>query len=257
MSHIAITVALGLLVAWLSLFLHELGHVAAGMAVGFRFELLTLGMLRVERGLDGRVRLGWNRDLHLAGGAGGTMPTDTERLSSRSAVQVAGGPLASLLLAIAAHLVLLAWPGAPWTARVTLGWLRLLSAVIGLGTLLPIANGPFVNDGLRFLRLLGRGPIAEREAGLLMWFAQAAMGIPARQRDATSLERVVAVRDGSLFECQGWLWLCERERELGRLDEAAEALERARPLAAKAPAELRESCVREAAAIAAARSRPK
>jgi hypothetical protein len=129
----------------------------------------------------------------------------------------------------------------------------LISAAVGAGTLLPIANGPFVNDGLRFLRLLGRGPLAEREAGLLTWVAQEGMGVPVRERAAASLERMLAVRDGSMFECQGWLWACECARELGRLDEAAEALERARPLAAKTPAELCESCEREAAAIAAAR----
>jgi hypothetical protein len=59
-----------------------------------------------------------------------------------------------------------------------------------------------------------------------------------------------------MFECQGWLWACARARELGRLDEAADALDRARPLAARAPAELRDSCDREAAAIAAARGAP-
>jgi hypothetical protein len=252
-TRTAISTALGLFAAWFCLFVHELGHLVAGMAVGFRFQLFTLGPLRIDRGPDGRLRIGWNRDLHLAGGAQAATPTDTGRLCPRLAVAVMSGPLAGLLLALAAHLMLLAWPGAPWAVRATLGWVRLISAALAVGTLLPIANGPFVNDGLRFLRLLGRGPLAEREAGLLTWVAQEGMGVPARERDAAALERVLAVRDGSMFECQGWLWACERARELGRLDEAAAALERARPLAAKAPAELRESCEREAAAIAAAR----
>jgi len=252
----AISLGLGLLAAWLCLFLHELGHVVAGLAVGFRFHLLALGMLRIDRGSDDRVRLRWNRDLRLAGGVGGAAPIDKARLGPRFAIQVLGGPLASLLVALAAHLTLLSWPGAPWVARVSLEWVRLLSALIGLETLLPIRNGAFVNDGLRFLRLIGRGPIAEREAGLLVWYAEAAMGIPARERDLAGLTRVLAVRDGSIFECQGWLWACERARELGRLDEAADALDRARPLATRAPAELRESCEREAVAIAAARSTP-
>lgn len=253
MPHGAIIVGLGLLAAWLCLFLHELGHVVAGIAVGFRFQLLALGILRIDRGSDGRVRIGWNRDLRLAGGVGGAAPIDKERLRPRFAIQVMGGPLASLLVALAAHLALLAWPGAPWIARVMLQWVRLLSAMLGVETLLPIKHGPFVNDGLRFLRLIGRGPMAEREAGLLEWYAEAAMGIPARERDLASLTRVLAVRDGSMFECQGWLWACERARELGRLDEATDALDRARPLAARAPAELRDSCEREAVAISAAR----
>lgn len=256
MPHSVINMGLGVLAAWLCLFLHELGHVVAGIAVGFRFQLLALGMLRIDRGADDRVRIGWNRDPRLAGGVGGAVPIDTERLRPRFAVQVVGGPLASLLVALAAHLALLTWPGAPWIPRVTLEWVRLLSAMVGVGTLLPIKNGAFVNDGLRFLRLIGRGPMAEREAGLLVWCAEEAMGIPARERDLASLTRVLAVRDGSMFECQGWLWACARARELGRLDEAADALDRARPLAARAPAELRDSCDREAAAIAAARGAP-
>ena len=55
-TRTVISTALGLFAAWLCLFVHELGHLVAGMAVGFRFQLLTLGPLRIERGSDGRLR---------------------------------------------------------------------------------------------------------------------------------------------------------------------------------------------------------
>ncbi len=250
MSHAA-TIALGLVAAWASLAFHEAGHVLAGLAAGFRFELFVLGPLSLRRSADGRVRPGINREWLLFGGAGGTAPTSTAGLRPRFVAVVAGGPAANLLMALVAHGLLAAGVGSPAAVRVMLGWLRLLSAAVAVGTLLPLPMGPLVSDGLRLWRLLGGGPRAAREVGLLTWTAQATAGIRPADRDETALTAVLAVHDGSMFECQGWLWACERARDLGRLAEAGAALARARELAVKAPAELQAACEREAAYLAA------
>ncbi len=91
-----------MLAAWIALAVHECGHLAAGLLAGWRFDLLVIGPLRLARESGGRVRLGWNRDPAMFGGAGGATPTRTTGLRNAMAMFVAGGPLASLLVAPAA-----------------------------------------------------------------------------------------------------------------------------------------------------------
>jgi hypothetical protein len=169
------------------------------------------------------------------------------------AVQVAGGPLASLLLALAAHLALAGSHVAHGAPAIFCGWLRLISGGIGVINLVPMANGPFVTDGLRLLRVLGRGPHGAREIALLTLCALETRGVPPRDWDAAMVERGLAVRDGSMYECQFALWACQRARDGGQLDAAGLALERALALAPRAPLELREACQQEAAALEIAR----
>jgi hypothetical protein len=57
--------------------------------------------MRLERAGTG-WRLGLNRSVALGGGLAGSAPRDSERLRERTAVMVAGGPLASLALGLAA-----------------------------------------------------------------------------------------------------------------------------------------------------------
>jgi hypothetical protein len=248
-----IRILLGLLAAWIAVVVHECGHLVAGLSAGWRFSLLVIGPLRLGRGPDGLVRVGWNRDIAMIGGAGGATPTHTTHLREAMAVNAAGGPLASLLLALAAHLELVGPYVAHGALAIFCGWLRLISGGIGVINLVPMANGPFVTDGLRLLRVLGHGPHGAREIALLTLSALEERGVPPRDWDAALIERGLAVRDGSMFECQFELWACQRARDGGRLDEAGVALERALALAPRTPLELREACQREAAALEVAR----
>lgn len=254
LSPLLLRMLLGVLAAWIAVVVHECGHLVAGLSVGWRFDLLVIGPLRLGRESDGRVRLGWSRDPAMFGGAGGTTPMSTTGLRQAMAVFVAGGPLASLLLALAAHLALIELPATHGAPAILLGWLRLISGGIGVVNLAPMANGPFVTDGLRLLRVLGHGPQGAREMALLALSALEARGVPPRDWDAALIERGLAVRDGSSFECQFELWACQRARDGGRLDSAGEALGRARALAPRAPLALREACEREGDALEAARS---
>jgi hypothetical protein len=252
-STYLVRILLGLLAAWIAVVVHECGHLVAGLSAGWRFDLLVIGPLRLGRGPDGRVRLDWNRDIAMIGGAGGATPTRTTRLREAMAINAAGGPLASLLLALAAHLALVGPYAAHGALAIFCGWLRLISGGIGVINLVPMANGPFVTDGLRLLRVLGRGPHGAREIALLTLCALEARGVPPRDWDAALVESGLAVRDGSMFECQFELWACQRARDSGRLDAAGLALERALALAPRAPLELREACQREEAALEVAR----
>ena len=91
--------AIGLAGLYCVLVVHECGHLLAGWLVGFRFQLFTLGPLRVQRDESGRIRPGLNRDLAMYGGAALALPTDGRDLRWRYAWFAAGGPLMSFALA--------------------------------------------------------------------------------------------------------------------------------------------------------------
>lgn len=152
-------VGLWMLVVWV----HECGHAVAGWLNGMRCHLLVIGPFSLRREGD-RLRPHWNRSALLAGGAVLMLPADDHDLKRRAAWMVAGGPLASLALAVAGCGVYEVMGHAPvW--RVC-GFIGLLSAGIFLATAIPSHWG-LPSDGSRLLTLWRGGPKAEKWCALL------------------------------------------------------------------------------------------
>lgn len=246
------TALLGLATAVGVIAVHELAHLCTGLAVGFRFSVFAIGPLLVRRTPQGRIRVGWNRVPSLFGGAAGTIPVRADGLRWRFAAVVAAGPCANAVLAAAAALALASSIALTPLVRTELSWVRLLSAAIFVATVVPLPNGSFVSDGLRFVRLFERGPRGDRELSLLALAAAELAGARPRDWDAAALARGLAVRDASMFECQMRLYAYMHELDSGRADAAWESLERALVLSARAPVFVREPCLVEAAYFAAA-----
>jgi hypothetical protein len=169
---------------------HELGHVVAGTISRFRFVLLVVGPLRVVRELDG-LHVGLNRDIALVGGIAMSVPRDGTNIYQRLALLYAGGPLASLLLALA--IVGLMSLDAQWSksARVVVAVIGAASAGIGLITLIPMAVGAFKSDGYQLRRLLTRGPGADHTRDMMLLIGQAFSGVRARDYDSRLVARVL------------------------------------------------------------------
>jgi hypothetical protein len=153
----------------LGLALHEAGHVAAGLTGGFEFRLFVAGPLRVER-QDGRLRASFNRIAMLWGGIAGCVPKSYGAdLAGKMMLFVAGGPLFSLLGAVClipGHSFLHSHTNASFLL-VTFG---MISAALGMMTLLPLSMGGFTSDGMRLAMLLRNRPEGQR------WTAMAALG---------------------------------------------------------------------------------
>ncbi len=158
-----------LVLAWMTILWHELGHVAGGWLSGFRLLLLAAGPLKIERSYN-RLRLRFNRQPALWGGLAATAPLNGAAKSGDSMLRalllvVAGGPSFSLIGAL-----LLA--PAYWMAgshndlAILLGIAGALSLVIALATLLPASSGGYKSDGARLLQLFRGGPPAERWASM-------------------------------------------------------------------------------------------
>lgn len=243
----AATVILGVTAAFAALASHELGHLTAGLLVGFDFSLFIIGPLLIDRAPSGSLRLGWNGTLAFAGGMAATFPKDSHRLRARFGAVVAGGPIASLLLAIAAAATLIVVPPSYPLVRIEISWLRLLSALVFVGTSIPIPNGAFVSDGLRFLRITHGGPHGDRELALITLVCSQFTGVRPRDWDKKLIRRALTLRDSSMFECQMQLYSFFHAIDSGELAEAADSIENALALVPKVPDSLKADCLLEAA----------
>ncbi|WP_412069564.1 hypothetical protein [Rubrivirga sp. IMCC43871] len=213
---------------------HELGHVVGGRLARWRFVLFVAGPLRVERKGD-RLRWGLNTSLALAGGLALSVPTDVRDLGWGTAVMVAGGPVASLLLG-AAGLAL----GGAWAI------VGLTSFGIAAVTLFPGRTGGFLTDGARLLRLAKGGLVADREAAVLAVFAQSIAGVRPRDWDP-DLIAGFDLADGDLTEDAARALEAARAFDMGDADTARDALVRRIALWPTVPASMRGGLATDAA----------
>jgi len=228
--HPAVLVPASLVAIYLALVLHEAGHVLGGLSQRFRFLFLAAGPLWLERGERG-LALRWNRIPATWGGVAACVPEDDRDLVRRMAVLAAGGPLASLALALAA------WAGAALVpahsaAAVVLSVTALCSGLIFLATAQPFgAGGGFMSDGGRLRALLGGGPRAAREAAALALTAASTAGVRPRDWSEAAVRDLSAHQDGSAMDMGGamlgYAWHLDR----GDHPAAAAELARARALA--------------------------
>jgi Peptidase family M50 len=206
-SQKLVLLAVGLLAILLVLLVHELGHLLGGHLVGFRAFLLIIGPFRFERSAAGwSMRL--NTSLALSGGLAGSAPTDTRDLRRRTAIMVAAGPLASILLALIAGFGAYSFAltstiaTAPFLNALTfftLITIAVMSAGIALVTLIPGRTSGFLTDGARLLRLLRGGPVAARDSALQAIGGSSLSGIRPRDWDPSLLHDACALEDGSAF----------------------------------------------------------
>ena len=235
----------------LAVVVHELAHLLAGLALGFRFSSIQVGpfSLRIEHGmLKARFRLEM-----AAMGYSGMHINRLRRLRRRLLLYIAAGPSANLLSAAAAVLVInnnnaLPKPSNPWLAPV-----MLFAAVsLWLGVLSLIPSGSFlVTDGAR-IRMLFRS----RDRGR-RWLSICAVGnlsnngMRAKNWKRTWLRSAASLRDASVDAFTGnWIsYISAHDRKEAHL--AATHLERCLELAQILPLSTRDVIAQEAAVFVA------
>lgn len=221
---------------------HEAGHVIAGKLVGFRFTFFIVGPFKLHSTESG-IRFGLNRSLMLAGGLGGAAPTDSRNLTRRAMAYVAGGPVASLLLAATALGLLFVVPA---SIGIVLSIIAVFSFLIGIVTLIPTRmSGGLVSDGARLKMLTQGGPEAR-------WCAIAAIngasmaGKRPRDWDEEMIQSSLSHPDGSLDDAGASSTAYYHALDTGRTDEAEALLGRALS-AEEAPEMVRSQVLFEAA----------
>lgn len=189
---------------------HEFGHIVGGWLTGGRFLIWVVGPFMIRRSPAG-LKAGWNRSVNLAGGMAACLPLEPGAVTPRRmAVMVLGGPLASLVLFVAALWLsagLADVPGfvplgrtlAQQAAVVT----AFLSLLIFLVTAYPGEAGGFKTDGRRVFDLLRGDRRSDQEAAVMILTTAGMAGLRPADYDPALVARAVALGDGSLFDLYG------------------------------------------------------
>ena len=244
----------GPVVLWTLIACHEVGHALAGLAAGFRVEVMAAGFLLARRDPDSGVfSVGFSTRVQHFFGLTVAVPTDPVNIRKRALAYVAGGPVASLAAGMLALAVF-------WPVPVDSGWLaatRALgllfgagSVLMGLITLVPSRSSYLPSDGARILDLIGCGPASEREAALL-WLSALEMQEPAPESWPRELMAVAAgPADNSRSHVVGLLFAYRHQMARGLSAEARDTLVRALAMADLLDPDTRMRLAGEAAFIA-------
>lgn len=173
-----------LIMAFLMLGLHELGHLITGLAQGFRFALFVFGPLGVKREEE-KVKWYLNTNLGHYGGIAATTPINNDPANAQKFARILiAGPLTSLLggiILVSLSTVL----GAPWNTIVFSG--GLVSLMLFLATTIPSKTGAFFTDRKRYQRLTRPGKAQQVELATLRIMGQYAQDESYQNVDPTDI----------------------------------------------------------------------
>ena len=198
--------------------IHELGHLLGGLSQGMRFLLLIFGPFQWNATKEG-VRFRWVTNLGLMGGVAATLPVRMDNLRQQLIPMIAGGPLASLGLAMLAAVLSFSATGrlAGYAAVVAL-----LSLAIFLVTAIPFRAGGFMSDGMQWLEVRRGGPSVIERADLIAVMATSLGGVRPRDWDAALMARLEAMNSAEplrLLAC--WMMLLQRAMDCGDSSQTA------------------------------------
>lgn len=174
---------------------HEAGHAWAGVRMNFDFRTHVVGPFLWDKQPDG-WKFKWNKNINTSGGLVICIPVGTDNLAKRFSFYAAGGPLASLLLALVAYglaqvpaLFDAAWPAFTYIMMM----IAILSAGIFLVTALPMHAGGFSSDGARVLRFVRGGDTARFEVLMLKMVSSSMAGVRPGQLNQAELNEAHAL----------------------------------------------------------------
>lgn len=224
---------------------HEFGHVVGGWSRGMRLLMFIAGpfaLARTPRGL--RPRFVFN--LGTLGGLASMLPGDARPLREQMGPLIIGGPLASLLLALAAAALAAGLDGRP---ALYAGMTAVLSTGIFLVTATPLRAGGYESDGLQWLGLRRDPARIERRARLVSLVGQSVAGTRPRELEAGTLAATLAETGGgdAPYDVAAWLFAASHALDHGREDEAAAWFDRVAARIAEYPDGFRQALAVELA----------
>jgi hypothetical protein len=181
---------LGCLVAfYISILVHELGHLVVGTLLGFEFHGIGVGVFFLDKAARGfRFRVVPRR---LVGGGYTSMSSrSTDNLVRRSIWLTVGGPVASMLLLVVTILL-------PWHFLV--GWLFIVNLLLVISDWIPYVVRGQPNDAKRLLILARKGPASDRLAAIIYLVALNSRGIEPRDCPREILDKITTAADDTTF----------------------------------------------------------
>ena len=187
------------LVIFIVILVHELGHLIAGNAVGFRFLMLSVGPFKVQK-IGDSIRPGINKHLNRGGGLTLMIPECLEPENSKMFWFIAAGPLANFILgALALAFVFLYWGGSVTPAMNYVLYLLFttgfVSILLGILSIIPSESDAFESDGRQLLDLLKGGDKAIAKQQLTILSVSIMNGTRPRDIDKGLLDSLLSKRD--------------------------------------------------------------
>jgi hypothetical protein len=201
---------------YLAVLVHELGHLVAALALGFRWREFAVGAIIIRREA-GRVRWHFVASRLVAGGQVQGVPRSSDGVRGQFLIVLAAGPIATALLFV----VLLFLPRSPWTTA-----LGLCNVLCALTSWLPYYTGGYVIDAKAMLLLRDGGPEGDGLAAVLFLAAADGQGVAPRDWDAGKLAQLEAAADAPLAATAAVLMLAYT-LDVGEPDAIVAATERA------------------------------
>ncbi len=178
--------------------IHEGGHALVGVWMKFDFRMYVVGPFMWSKEQTG-WQFKWNKNVNTAGGLVICMPSGTENLNKRFSMYAAGGPMASLVLAVFSYGVFLllsfiALDGIVFSLLRNFFMITgLLSIAIFVVTAIPMHMGGFYSDGARILRLNRGGDKARFDVLTLSIITSSASGTRPNLLTISELEEALAL----------------------------------------------------------------
>lgn len=182
---------------YLAIAVHEAGHGLAARVLGFHLDFLVVGPLQLLN-RNHSLQLQINRSLMVAGGLTSVLPTRLQGIRWQLISMIAGGPLASLGLAVAG----MALAGFPLltASHVSLSLVLVFSGIslmMGVVNALPLQVGYFQTDGARIWMLLRDQIQGKRTCAIFALGGLSRIGRRPREWDTDWIEQAMALPDGS------------------------------------------------------------
>jgi len=207
-------------VAWAVTFatvaIHEGGHALAGLAAGFRFHMMRVSFVQIQR----PFRLGRYRGPGSWSGGLVSMSPGGKLSRLRGAIFVLGGPLANFATAAVALALPTTGP-----ARLLCCFFAIVSIAVPLSDLVPYRSSVGESDGRRLWALFTNRQRGERFLALLRLDAELRAGTPPESLSEDAVAKAVALRDRSVETVTAHAIAYARAFHQGRDEDAARLLE--------------------------------
>lgn len=226
-THLTLAERYSLILAMLSItylqtLFHELGHVVAGLAVGFHFVHISVGPIQLRQ-QNGQLRLSWVRIKNFGfGGTAGVYPVSTENLPHRYAVFVVGGPLAGLGFAAVSYIAYIVIPQQSMWWDSVLVFSTIYALLKSLFNLIPLHYAGIRMDGAYLLSALRGNDKDHHLFAYLALVAAMCQGIRPRRWDPSLVmrsplpgQRSVDILHIDIMKCY-YAWDCGEIVEAGR-----------------------------------------
>ncbi|GHV35910.1 hypothetical protein FACS18949_14750 [Clostridia bacterium] len=237
MTDIIILILQCIAAYWVAGIFHELGHVLAGIAGGWKFQWIVVGFIGLKRLDSGHIRPYLEKNPLLWGGVGATLPCDGDTATTNVwATVLLCGPIASLVLGVISLPLGI-------TLDITFLWiLGAMSVGMGIACLLPVSSGILYTDGKRFMRLKGNGQEKAEEIAL---FKSVMQKIIEEDRFTLNQDDIEALKAAKLPNIQyyGQYYAYLFFKNNGDTDGMNRSVEAMKNIAAKVPKIIKAECV--------------